>query len=641
MLARRRWLTLWAFVVIASVVLSACAQPTPQVVKETVVVTEVVEKEGATVVVTKIVEKEVEKIVEVTPTPVPGEEKVTLNINWGTEPPTADPSLATDTTSVGVIEELFLGLTDLDDETMEAIPELATEWSSNEDRTVWTFKMRNDVPWVRYDPTTGQVEEVTDDEGNVRIVNAHDVVYGVKRTCDPRTGSDYAYVLYIVKGCADLNTADPEAENFQELYDAVGVRAVDDFTVEFTLEYGAGFFPQIASMWIARPMPQWIIEEKGERWIEPGFIQTNGPYVMTEWVHGDHLTLEKNPLWYGWEELADEAGNIEKVYGVMIEEASTAFALYEDNELDTAGVPLDQIERVKADPQLSKEFVNTPINCTYYYGFITKKPPTDDVRVRKALSMGIDRKTLVETVTKGGQIPANAFTNPLNFGSPALDPDIAPWALPEDMGGWGYEKAVAEGKKLLEEAGYPDGEGLDILLMHNVSEGHARIAQAIQAMWKSAYPKINVTIETQEWRVYLKTIDRESPLEDKPNVYRLGWCADYPHANNWIHEVFHPTEGANEPLISEDDPQVGEAVAKFAQLTKQAQVEPDPEKQKELYKEAERLFVDEIVGIAPIYYYTRVAVGKPWLDRVWGDPGRLHIWKWKIDWEAKKAAMGK
>ncbi|HDN78955.1 MAG TPA: hypothetical protein ENG33_00650, partial [Chloroflexi bacterium] len=207
-------------------------------------------------------------------------------------------------------------------------------------------------------------------------------------------------------------------------------------------------------------------------------------------------------------------------------------------------------------------------------------------------------------------------------------------------GGWGYEKAVEEAKKLMAEAGYPDGEGLDILLMHNVSEGHAKIAQAIQAMWQEAFPKAKITIETQEWKVYLKTIDKDSPLENKPNVYRLGWCADYPDENNWVHEVFSPEEGANEPLLSFDDPEVGDKIKEFSELTKAAKAEQDPEKRKELYKKAEKLLVDDIVAIAPIYYYTRVNVTKPWLDRIFGDPGRLHIWKWKIDWEAKKAAVG-
>lgn len=631
----KKWAATLAILIIASLVLAACPAPTPEVVERVVKETVVVEKEKV-VKETVVVEKE--KVVEVTPTPVPGEEKVALDINWGTEPPTADPALTTDTTSSSLIGSIFMGLTDIDDETLEAVPALATAWEPNEDKTVWTFTLRQDVPWVRYNPSTGEVEQVLDDEGNPRMVNAHDVVYGVKRTCDPRTASDYAWLLYVIKGCQALNEADPAAEGFQDLYDAMGVEALDDWTVQFTLEYGAGYFPQITSMANLYPTPQWIIEEKGERWIEPGFIVTNGAYVMTEWVHGDHVILEKNPFWPYWG-TDYGSGNVERIYGVTIEEASTAFAMYENNELDTAGVPLPEIDRVKADPELSQQLYNAPINCTYYYGFVTQKPPVNDARVRKALSMAIDRKTLVETVTKGGQIPANAFTNPLNFGSVAGDPEVAPWALPEDMGGWGYAKAVEEGKKLLEEAGYPDGAGLDIILMHNVSEGHARIAQAIQAMWLSAYPQMKVTVETQEWRVYLDTLRATTAIEDVPHVFRLGWCGDYPHANNWLHEVFHPEQGANRIRLSPDDPQVGDLVKEYMETTSKAQT-ASPEEAKALYKRAEQLLVDEIVGIAPIYYYTSVNVTKPWLKRTY-DPIHMHAFMWQLDWEAKKAATGR
>lgn len=607
----------------------ACGQATPEVQKEVVRETVVVEQ-------TQVVEKEKEVVVTATPEPGAEEDLVTVDFNWATEPPQGDPALATDTTSSQVIGSIFMGLTDIDDETQEAVPALATDWSSNEDDTVWTFQLRDDVPWVHYNPKTGETEVVTDDEGNPRMVTAEDVAYGVTRSLDPRTASDYAYILYIIQGGQQLNTTDPEADNFQELMDNVGVQAVDETTVEFTLEYGASFFPQVATMSTAYPVPQWTIDEYGERWIEPGFIVTNGAYVMTEWAHGDHLTLEKNTHWPLWG--TDYApGNVERLEGIMIEEVSTAFALYENNELDTAGVPQEQIERVKEDPELSEQFVNAPVNCSYYYGFVTTKAPVDDPNVRKALSMAIDRGTLVEAVTKGGQIPANTFTNPLNFGSVAEDPDVAPWALTKEQGGTGYDEALSQGKALLDEAGFTDGAGLDIVLMHNVSEGHARIAQAIQAMWQQAYPQMTVTIETQEWQVYLDTIEFDSPIEDVPHVFRLGWCADYPHANNWVHEVFNPEAGANRIRLSADDPVVGEQVQEYAETTVKAQTAP-PEEQVELYKRAEELLIEEIVGIAPIYYYTTVNVTKPWLERTY-DPIKLHLFQWQLDWEAKQASM--
>ncbi len=554
-------------------------------------------------------------------------QKVVLNYNLGTEPPTADPALATDTTSVDIDEAMFLGLTDLAEVDLAPVPELATRWENSQDGLIWTFHMRNDVPWVHCDPDTGEVTKVLDADGNPRIVNANEVVYGVKRTLDPNTGSDYSYVLYIIKGGKDLNTADPAAENFQELLDGVGVEALDDFTVKFTLRAPGGYFPQIASMWIARPMPEWVIDEYGDDWAEPGNIVTNGAYCMKEWVHEDHMVLVKNPFWYGWD--LPDAGNIDEIYAVMVVEASTAYAMYLNDELDNVGAPLPEMDAIRADPVLSQELLIMPRGCTYYYGFTTTKPPVDDPNVRKALSMAIDRVTLINEVTKGEQLPANTFAPSMIFGNAAHDTDIAPWALPEDLGGTGYGQALEDAQDLMTNAGYPEGEGFEIVLMHNVSEGHARIAQAIQAMWLEAFPKAKFIVETMEWKVYLKAIQKESPLADMPHVWRLGWCLDYPDENNWIHEVVNPEEGANRYRLSYDDPYVGDLIKEFSALTMQAGAEGDPDVRKALYKRAEKLAIDEIVAMAPIYYYTRVVMIKPWLDRTFDDTN--HWAKWSVD----------
>ncbi len=596
--------------------------PTPAPVE----VTKVVE-------VTKEVVKEVTKEVIVTPTPVPIEEKVTLDMIWGTEPPTFDPSLATDTTSVWGDELLFLGLTGFDVDGVTTIPELATKWEVSADGTVYTFHMRNDVKWVRYNPATDQVEEEKDEDGNVRMVTAHDVVYGVKRTLNPNTASDYAYVLYIIKGAEAFNTADPKAlseEEFKALEDAVGVKAVDDYTVEYTLEHAAGYFPAIAGMWVARPMPQWNIEAYGDRWTEAGLMVSNGPYALKEWAHGAHLTFVKNPFWPDWDKPG--MGNIEVIQGPVIMEASTGMAMYEAGEIDYLGdpgwgPPLPDIDRIKADPVLSKEFKIHPFLCTYYYGFVHTKPPMDNVLVRKAFAAAIDRKSLIENVTKGEQKPAHTFVCPGIFGNAADDTTIAPYLLD-------YEEGLKKAKEWIAEAGYPEGEGLDLILMHNVSEAHARIAQAIQAMWKEAFPKAKITIETQEWKVYLKTLLPESPDEEKPHIYRIGWCADYPDANNWLNEVFNPKSSQN--YAKYNNP-------KFTELIEKAEVEQDPEVRKRLYNEAERVFIDEDMAIAPIYYYTRLTLDKPYITNRplqpggGGDP----VWLWTLDWEAKKAAKAK
>ena len=612
MLKNRALMAILALVVALSMVLIACAPPTP----ERVEVTKIVE-------VTKVVEKPVEVVV--TPTPVPAK-KVTLDMIWGTEPPTFDPSLATDTTSVWGDELLFLGLTGFDVDGVTTIPELATKWDVSADGTVYTFHLRNDAKWVHLNLATGEVEEVGP-------VTAHDVEYGVKRTLNPNTASDYAYVLYIIKGAEEFNTADPtalSAEEFKALEDAAGVRAVDDYTVEFTLTHAAGYFPAIAGMWVARPMPKDTIEQYGDRWTEAGLIVSNGPYCLEEWTHGAHLTFVKNPLWYGWAEPG--MGNIEVIQGPVIMEASTGMAMYEAGEIDYLGdpgwgPPLPDLDRIKADPVLSKEFKINPFLCTYYYGFLNTKPPfKDNVLLRKAFAAAIDRKSLIENVLKGEQKPAHTFVCPGIFGNAADDMTIAPYLLD-------YEEGLKKAKEWIAQAGYPEGEGLDLVLMHNVSEAHALIAQAIQAMWAEAFPKAKIRIETQEWTVYLKTLLPDAPDEEKPHIYRIGWCADYPDANNWLNEVFNPKSSQN--YAKYNNP-------KFTELIEKAEVEQDPEVRKKLYNEAERIFIDEDMGIAPIYYYTRLTLFKPYMTNYplqpggGGDPA----WLWTLDWEAKKAAKG-
>lgn len=501
---------------------------------------------------------------------------VTLQWNLATEPPTLDPALGTDTTSIWVIEQLFLGLTDYNDETMAVVPELATSWEVSEDGLVWAFHLRKDVYWTDGKPVT-----------------AHDIEYAVKRTCDPATASDYAYVLYIIKGAQEVNTGE-----ITDL-DHIGVKAIDDYTIQFALNQPAGYFPAIAGMWVTRPVPRWAIEKYGIKWTEPENIVTNGPYLLTKWAHEDELIMEKNPDYFE----ADKV-QIEKIHAVMIVEASTAMAMYEDGALDSTGVPSEDIDRVKADPVLSKELTIAPDLCTYYYGFNNTKPPMDNPLVRKAFSAAIDRQSLIDYVTKGNQTPATTFTCPGIFGH----------ILPEEGVGIGYDPEAA--RKYLADAGYPGGEGLpEITLMFNTSEGHRKIAQAIQQMWKDVLG-VTVNLTNQEWKVYLKTM-----TEDAPQIFRLGWCADYPDANNWVLEVFHSTLGSS---------RIKWHNAEFDRVTEEAARESEPAKRLELYKRAEQILCEEEAAMAPIYFYTMVNVSKPYLQRTFAPMGGDHVKDWTI-----------
>ncbi len=621
MFSKKAGLLLVVFILLGLV--AACggpAQPETITVVETVVVEKEVQGETVTVIETVEVVKEVEVIKEVEVEVAPDDPdagRVRLDVATSTEPPSLDPSLGTDTTSIFYIRQMFVGLASFD-ENANVVPALATDWSVSDDGLVWTFNLRDDIHWVHRDPTTGEFEDLGP-------VTAQDVVYGITRTLDPNSASDYAYVLYIISGAEELNTADPNAEDFADIMAGLGVTAPDDTTVEITLHTPAAYFPALAAMWVTFPQPQAAIEQWGDNWTEAGLIVTNGPYTLREWTHGAEIWIEKNPLWVD----ADKV-QIELFGGPIITEASTEMALYENNELDVVGSPgvpppLPDMDRIKSDAQLSQELFIAPRLCTYYYGFVTSKPPFDDPVLRKAFAAAIDRQSLIDNVTKGNQTPAHSFAPPGIFGNVADDMEIGSFMVEAN-----YADQVAQAQEWVAEAGYPEGEGLDVLLMHNTSEGHAQIAQAVQAMWQEAFPKANITIENQEWAVYLKTLLPDSPDEEKPNVYRLGWCADYPDSNNWLNEVFNSKSGQNYAKFTNEE---------FDALVEEAAFEPDPAKRQELYSQAEDIFINQETAIAPIYYYTYVRLYKPWVNPVISPVSGDPIAEWTIDWDAKLAAQ--
>jgi oligopeptide transport system substrate-binding protein len=309
--------------------------------------------------------------------------------------------------------------------------------------------------------------------------------------------------------------------------------------------------------------------------------------------------MAKNPKFYD----ADKV-DIDIVRSLMIAEDSTAMSMYEAGEIDAIDLPLEDVDRVLADPVLSKEYVNIPRVCTYYYGFNNTKPPMDNVLVRKAFTAAINRQAIIDFILKGGQTPATTFTCPGIFGH-----------IPAAEGvGIPYNPEVA--KKYLADAGYPGGKGLpEITLLYNTLESHAKIAQAIQQMWKETLG-VEVNVINQEWKVYLKTVS-----EDAPQIYRLGWCADYADANNWVYEVFHSTDSDNPIKWSN---------AEFDRTVEQAARETDPAKRYELYKRSEQILCEEECAIAPIYFYTVQAMVKPYLKRTFAPLGGEHFDQWKI-----------
>jgi oligopeptide transport system substrate-binding protein len=591
--------TLVGLVLIASMLLAAC-QPETQTVVQTVIVKEKGEDKVITITTTP-------------PPPVKPQRPNILNLNTGGsgDVPTIDPNLATDTTSVQIDMMAFPGITVLDEETSQEYAGMAEKWDVSADGLVYTFHLRNNIPWVKWDGAKKEVVKVQDCEGNDRLVTAHDFEFGILRALDPATASDYAYVLtFAIAGSADYNagvTTDTTT---------VGVKAIDDFTLEITFMEDVAYNTNIIGLWTAAPVPQWLIngddctEARGDRWTEPGFFQSYGPYTMKEWIHDSTISIVKNPFWPGIEALP--VPKIDEVNFIMLD-AAPAFAEYEAGNIDAAAVPQADIDRVKADPEMSKELVIAGVTCTYYYGFNTKAPFVDDVRVRRALSEALDRQGLVDNVLKGGQQPAQWFSRPGIAAAPTMEshPDLGVKYNPDDA------------KKLMDE--YLAEKGItaadvDITLMFNTSSGHQTIAEAIQQMWKENLG-IDVKLTNQEWKVYLNTI--KSP--ETPQIYRLGWCQDYPDANNFIREVFI-TGGSANP----GDGGVNYSNPEWEELLLKAAVEKDPAKRLEMYAQAEQTLCYDDAVIIPIYWYTRVTTTKPYIKRTFGVGGQENFTKWEI-----------
>lgn len=492
---------------------------------------------------------------------------LTLNVNLGSDPLTLDPALSGDTISSAVIEQLFIGLVDLDDNTYEPRPELATSWTVSSDKTVYTFTLRDDVYWT---------------DGH--RVTANDVRYGILRTLNPALGSVYAYPLYVIKNAEAYNTGIITDPNL------VGVTVLDDTHLRITLEYPASYVLSILSLSVARPMPQWTIETWGDAWTDPAHIVTNGPYRLTEWVLGDHILLDKNPTYF-------DANNvqIERVK-IWFLPNDVAWTMYLNGQLDTTDLPMG----ISLDPVLKQEVRSQPVGCTYYYGFNVSQPPFDNPLVRKAFIAATDREGLVNLLG-GGQRPALTFTPPGVFGH--VD---------------GYTEGVGipynpiQARQWLAQAGYPNGQGLPpITLWFNETSAHRLIAEYLRDSWYNALG-VNVALQTLPWVDYLKQL-----REGKFQIWRLGWCMDYPDANNFLKEGVHRSALGNWYN------------AFYESLLSQAAREQNPDIRRMLYRQAEEILVETDAVMLPLYYYTSTVAVKPYLERTFV-PGFPDFATWRI-----------
>ncbi|MAA87593.1 MAG: peptide ABC transporter substrate-binding protein [Haliea sp.] len=473
-----------------------------------------------------------------------------LHFGNGSEPQGLDPHVVTGVPESKIIDALFEGLTRKNPWTLEPEPGAAASWEFSEDRRVITFHMQPEGRWSNGDPVT-----------------AHDFVWSWRRALDPAMGNLYAYMLYPVENAEAYATGkidDPAL---------VGVRALDDMTLEVTLNAPTPYFLQLMDHYSSYAVHRETIERFGKatdrftRWTRVGNIVTNGPFQLQNWQLNRRIVVERNPHY--WD---NDAVRLNGIVFYPTENIVSEERMFRVHQLHyTNDVPLNKIPAYRK--MADTPFVEAPYLGTYFYLLNTERPPLDDVRVRKALSLAVDRDALTRNVLYGSNNPAYAITPPgtLGYQPPQLftfDPE--------------------EARRLLAEAGYPGGDGWPGLeLIYNTSESHRKIAVALQQMWKDAL-NITVTLSNQEWKVYLDSVSQMNF-----QVARRGWIGDYVDPNNFLD--LYITDGGNnntgfsdpvyDELILQRAPRAATQEARFA-----------------LFHEAETRLMEQM-PILPIYTY--------------------------------------
>ncbi len=475
-----------------------------------------------------------------------------LHYGNGDEPQEIDPHLTTGIPEFNIQKALFEGIVDKHPSNLSIQPGVAESWEISEDQLIYTFFFRENARWSNGDPVT-----------------AHDFVYSWERALRPELGSLYSYMFTYIKNADSFFRA--EIDDFSE----VGVKALDDRTLQIELNAPTPFFLQLLDHHSYYPVHPPTIEKfggmikRGSQWSRPGNFVGNGSFVLKEWKLNRILTVEKSPTY--WD--ADKV-RLKEIHFYPISNRSTEERMFRAGQLHiTNRVPNEKIALYRETDPGSLNI--TPYLGTYFYRFNTRVKPLDDVRIRRALSMSINRPQIVENVTKGGQLPAYNLTPPNTNGFTAEAR---------------VEYDVETAKTLLAEAGYPDGEGFPKLeIIYNTDESHRMVAIAIQQMWKKAL-NIDITLANQDWQVYL-----DSETRGNYQISRAAWIGDYLDPNNFI-DMFL-TDGGNN--------RTGWGNAEYDRLVAAAAVAVTKEERFRFFQENERILLRES-PITPIYTYTRV-----------------------------------
>ena len=479
-----------------------------------------------------------------------GDKRADLVILNGAEPESIDPAVITGQLDGRICYALFDGLLHFD-RFGKPRPAIAERWDLSSDGKTYTFHLRSDAKWSNGDPVT-----------------ATDFLRSWKRVLLPETSSEYAYLLYQIKNAKEFN-----AGTLKD-FDKVGIKAVDDETLQVELDAPVPYFLDLCAFATLLPVHIPTVEKYGDDWIKPGKLVNDGPFLLKEWRLNYRIRLEKNPLYWDAAHVA-----LHTVDALPIENSITAYNFYAshvaDLILDKGLTPSSLIPDLKIRP----DFHAAPFLGTYFIRFNVTRKPFNDVRVRQAFAMVIDRNRIVEKITQAGEPPAYSFTPPGTAGG----------YQPPKM----FECNIQKARELMAAAGYPDGKGFpSVAYLYDNKKLNEDIAVEIQNMLADGLA-VHVDLQKQEWKVYLNSLSQFDY-----DFARSSWVGDYNDPNTFV-DCFVTGSGNN---------RTGWSSKEYDGLIAAAAQEPDTTKRLQILYHAEEILLNEATPICPLYFYVGIQI---------------------------------
>jgi oligopeptide transport system substrate-binding protein len=475
----------------------------------------------------------------------------------GTQPQGLDPHITEGVPSTHVQRDLFESLV-VRAADGRIIPGAASGWEVSEDGLRWTFFLREESRWSNGEPMT-----------------AEDWLFSLRRAVNPATGSRTSILLKPIRNAEPIISGRMAPEE-------LGVRVIDDYTLEITLEAPNPLLVEVLSHSVAYPIHRATVEEYGDRWARPGTMVSNGPYKLEELAMQSHIRLVRNPYFR-----ENDRVIIDEVYFYPTEDLAAELLRYRAGEIDwTYEVPNTQFNWI--DANLKDELNITDWFGTYYFGFNTTQEPFDDPRVRIALSLAIDRKIITTKLRRFGEQPSFSFTPP---GLDGYEPPQPEWAS------WTQQEREEHAKALLAEAGFGPDNPLRLEIRYNTHEDHKRVSLAIAAMWEQVLG-VRASLINEEFRVFLATRRARAITE----VFRAGWIGNYLDPMYFL-ELFHSDNQQNDVGFFND---------RYDELLAQAARTADRAERFAVLQEAERLLLKN-QPFAPIYTYVTRRLVKPYV----------------------------